>query len=55
VDKSNIEGPPTASAPVMKQVRKGIVSGSWTSGDKTYILAALGDETFLKRYLPLEL
>lgn len=55
VDTNAIKGPPTGTAPVVTQVRKGIVSGSWTSGVKTYILAALGDETFLKRYLPVEL
>ena len=50
VDNSSIKGPPSA-APVVRQVRRGIVSGSWSSGDKTYILAGLGDEDFLKQYL----
>jgi hypothetical protein len=51
VNNSDIKGPPAATAPVVKQFSKGIVSGSWTSGGKTYILAGLGDEDFLKPYL----
>jgi hypothetical protein len=51
VDNSSIEGPPTSTTPVVAQVRRGIVSGSWTSGSKTYILAGLGDEDFIKQYL----
>jgi hypothetical protein len=53
VDKTAIKNPPTSSTPVFAQFRKGIVSGSWTSGEKTYVLAALGNEDFLKQYLPL--
>jgi hypothetical protein len=54
VDNSAIKGRPGTS-PVVTQVRRGIVSGSWTSGDKTYILAGLGDEDFLKQYFPVTL
>jgi hypothetical protein len=50
VDNFSIQGPPS-SAPVVTQVRRGIVSSSWSSGNKTYILAGLGDEDFLKQYL----
>jgi hypothetical protein len=50
VDKSAVKGPRPGSTPVVTQDRKGIVSGSWTSGDKTYILAGLGDEEFIKQY-----
>ena len=50
VDKASIKGPPASTTPVIAHFRKGIVSGSWTSGDKTFILAALGDEDFLKQY-----
>jgi len=55
VDKSAVKGPPLGPTPVVTQVRRGIVSGSWTSGDKTYILAGLGDEDFLKPYFPVAL
>lgn len=50
IDKDSIKSPPPG-APIIAQVRKGIISGSWTSGDKTYILAGLGDENFLRPYL----
>jgi hypothetical protein len=56
VDNSDIKAPP-GSTPIVTQDTKspvsgkGIVSGSWTSGGKTYILAGLGDEDFLKQYL----
>jgi uncharacterized membrane protein YbaN (DUF454 family) len=49
VDKASIQSPPGAT-PVVTQIKRGVVSGSWTSGDKTYILAGLGDENFLKQY-----
>jgi hypothetical protein len=51
VDKTAIKGPPEAG-PEVKQVRRGLVSSSWTSGDKTYVLAGWGNEEFLKPYLP---
>jgi hypothetical protein len=54
VDKTVIKGPP-GTTPVVTQIRRGIVSGSWTRGDKTYILAGLGDEDFLKPYFPVAL
>jgi hypothetical protein len=55
VDSGSIKAPP-GPTPVFTQDTKspvsgkGIVSGSWTSGNKTYILAGLGDEDFLKPY-----
>jgi hypothetical protein len=54
VDKTVIKGPPGAT-PEVTQVWKGIVSGSWTSGNKTYVLAGWGDEDFLKQYFPVAL
>jgi len=50
VDNTSIKTPPVSTSPVVAQFRKGIVSRTWTSGDKTYILAGLGDEEFLKQY-----
>jgi hypothetical protein len=51
VDNTAVKGPLPGPTPVVTQDRKSIVSGSWTSGNKTYILAGLGDEDFLKQYL----
>jgi hypothetical protein len=50
VDKTAVKGPLPGPTPTVTQDRKGIVSGSWTSGAKTYILAGLGDEDFIKQY-----
>lgn len=49
VDKSAIKDPPP-TAPLIAHARKTLVSGGWSSGDKIYVLAALGDEEFLKQY-----
>lgn len=51
VDNSAVKGPLPGPTPVVTQDRKSIISSSWSSGDKTYILAGLGDEDFLKQYL----
>jgi hypothetical protein len=51
VDKTAVKGPLPGPTPVITQDRKNIVSSSWTSGDKTYILAGLGDEAFIKPFL----
>jgi hypothetical protein len=51
VDKTAVKGPLPGPTPVITQDRKNIVSSSWTSGEKTYILAGLGDEAFIKQFL----
>jgi hypothetical protein len=51
VDNTSIKGPPANTAPIIAQTRRGIVSSSWTSGEKTFILAGLGDEAFIKQFL----
>jgi hypothetical protein len=52
IDKGSLKDPPPNSPnnPTITQARKSLVSGSWTSGNKTYVLAALGDENFLRKY-----
>jgi hypothetical protein len=49
IDKTLVKDPPPG-VPLISQARKSLVSGSWTSGDKTYVLAALGNEDFLRKY-----
>lgn len=49
IDKGALKDPPPRD-PKITQVRKSLVSGSWTSGDKIYVLAALGGEDFLRQY-----
>lgn len=50
-DRKSIENPPPAT-PVIARAHgvKNLICGSWTSGDKVYVLGALGDEQFLKQY-----
>jgi hypothetical protein len=50
VDKTAVKGPLPGPTPVVTQDRKNIVSSSWTSGNKIYVLAGLGDEDFIKQY-----
>jgi hypothetical protein len=52
VNNSALKGPAPGPTPVVSQARKGIVSGSWTSGTKTYVLGALGSEDFLREHFP---
>jgi hypothetical protein len=51
VDRNTPVGTPApAEAPQIKKVNR-FTMASWTSGNKTYVLAADGDEEFLKKYL----
>jgi hypothetical protein len=49
-DKSSIKNPPESAVIAHSRAVKKLVSRSWSSGDKTYVLAAFGDEEFLKQY-----
>lgn len=50
-DRSSITNPP-AGMPVIAHAHgmKNLISASWSSGNKVYVLGALGDEAFLKQY-----
>jgi hypothetical protein len=50
-DKSSVTNPP-AGTPVIAHAHgmKNLISASWSSGNKVYVLGALGDEAFLKQY-----
>ena len=50
VDRSALAQAPAANSPLFTQI-KSLATASWTSGDKTYLLAGLGNEQFLKQYL----
>jgi hypothetical protein len=47
IDKSGLKDAPTK--PEFSQMRK-LATLSWSAGDKTYVLAGLGNEDFLKQY-----
>lgn len=50
-DKSSITNPPPGT-PVIAHAHglKNLISASWSSGNKVYVLGALGNEAFLKQY-----
>ena len=49
VDGSPVRNGPAASIPEVARVNK-LMTASWKRGGKMYILAAAGDEAFLRRY-----
>ncbi|MGP8199265.1 MAG: hypothetical protein ACLQU4_07170 [Limisphaerales bacterium] len=49
VDGSSVRNGPAASGPVVAKVKK-LMTASWTQGGKVYMLAAAGDEAFLRRF-----
>jgi hypothetical protein len=50
VDGSTVRNGPASSSPAITQVSK-LMTASWTQDGKTYILAAAGDEQFLRKFL----
>jgi hypothetical protein len=48
--RSDVKAPPANVAPEVKQVR-GLVTATWTAGDKVYLLGGFGNEAFLRKYL----
>lgn len=49
-DKTAAPDAPAASAPIFATVN-GLVTASWTAGNRTYVLATEGDEQFLGKFL----
>jgi hypothetical protein len=50
VDQASVRNSPSAELPTMAQVKK-LMTATWSRDGKTYILAAGGDEGFLRKYL----
>lgn len=50
INRSDVSNPPPQDAPQIARIGSW-TSASWSKGDKTYILAGDGDETFVRRYL----
>ena len=50
-NRKTLANPPAAGPPVFARVNKA-TTASWTEDGKTYLLAAVGDEAFLRKYLP---
>jgi hypothetical protein len=51
IDTAALKDPPPGT-PVIARATKTLISGSWTSGNKTYVLGALGSEDFLREHFP---
>ena len=49
VDRSALQSPPAATPPQLSQVSR-LALASWSKGDKTYVLAGFGDQTFIQKY-----
>ncbi|MGA2555870.1 MAG: hypothetical protein ABSG04_06300 [Verrucomicrobiota bacterium] len=50
-ERKTVTNPPAPGPPVFARVNKA-TTASWSDDRQTYLLAAVGDETFLRRYLP---
>lgn len=50
IERSNLREAPETTEPVFASVNK-MTTVSWTSGGKTYVLAAVGNEALLRSYL----
>jgi hypothetical protein len=48
--RSDVKAAPNNTAPEVKAI-KGVMTASWTSGDKVYLLGGFGNEAFLRKYL----
>lgn len=51
VDRSSLPDAPTGGTPEFNADRRQMVSATWSTGDKTYILATEGDIDSLRKYL----
>lgn len=52
IDKSSASRSPTGTTPVYKQEPEpGVISASWTIGNRTYLLATEGDRKLLEQFL----
>jgi hypothetical protein len=50
IDQSSMRDGPAARAPAVARVMK-LMTAAWSQDGKTYVLAASGDEEFLRKYL----
>jgi hypothetical protein len=49
IDRAAVKNPPADAAPQLSRV-SGLITASWSSGSKTYVLAGSGDEAALRKY-----
>ncbi len=51
IEQSAVPGAPAANLPPQLAQNNGVATASWTAGSKTYLLAGLGDEAFIRQHL----
>jgi hypothetical protein len=51
IDSKSVANAPPPGAPVFARVNKA-TTASWSEGDKSYLVAAVGDQAFLQKYVP---
>jgi hypothetical protein len=49
IDRADVTGEPVLDSPQFHKINK-VMTASWSQGDKTYLLAARGDESFLRKF-----
>ena len=49
IDQSSVRNGPPPGSPVVVQIKK-LATASWVQDGKMYVLAAAGDEEFLRKY-----
>jgi hypothetical protein len=49
IDQASVRNCPSAHSPIIARVTK-LMTATWTQGGKMYVLAAAGDEEFLRKY-----
>jgi hypothetical protein len=50
IDRSSLRDAPLASRPKLAKINK-LMTASWSSSDKVYVLGGFGDEEFIRKYL----
>ncbi len=51
VDRTAVKSPPASASPEIAQTYRSMATASWSSGNRSYVLAGLGDTEFLRPYL----
>jgi len=49
VERTAVSNAPRSATPVLARVNK-TTTASWSDADHSYLLAAVGDEAFLRKY-----
>jgi hypothetical protein len=50
INRADLSDPPFSDSPQLAKIGR-LVTASWSTGEKTYLLAGPGDETFIRKFL----